>query len=358
MGGLSVYALICFVAALFGLVIFAGWPLAVVAHEAGHVLAARLAGLRTYRVDIGQGAPRFVRNVRGVHLVVHRDIFEGSHTWVAADHTEGWRWRRTLTCVGGPLTNILICVALVAAAWRFDNIFLTLVLGLVACPHGIVVALELLPFARVPPTDAVQIWRVLTRSDASISQDVNEALAFELRDLFQSGRGEEARARSVHLVTLEPENFMANVAVGEFDFEAGRWASAAVHLRRAVADPEFDELSTESRALLLHHLASALTFGDDPAGFTEALVAAEAALALTPDDLLVLTTCGMARVRAGHVDEGVALLERVWEASHDCVPDSREASARSLAACALWLACLRRDDQEGADRWCAIANGA
>lgn len=217
-------------------------------------------------------------------------------------------------------------------------------------------ALELLPFARVPPTDVVQIWRVLTSSDASIIQDVNESLASELRHLFQSGRSEEARARSVHLLAMVPDDFIANVAVGEFAFQACDWAAAAVHLRRAVAAPELDELSTESRALLLDHLASALTLGGDAASVTEALVAAEAALALTPDDLQVLTTCGMARVRAGHVDDGVALLERVWQASHGCVLGSREAAARSLAACALWLACLLREDEEGAARWSAVAN--
>ncbi|MCA9793182.1 MAG: M50 family metallopeptidase [Candidatus Eremiobacteraeota bacterium] len=90
--------------------------LASMAHEAAHWLVARLLGYDIVGVTLGQGRPLFTRAFRFVVFQL-RMFPVGGKVLLQPTTMEGYRWKRTLIYLAGPLSNLLLA----AASWPHLN---------------------------------------------------------------------------------------------------------------------------------------------------------------------------------------------------------------------------------------------
>ncbi|WP_165190929.1 site-2 protease family protein [Caulobacter soli] len=88
-------------------------PLAILIHEAGHVLAAKTVGFDVVEARVGRGPVTLARRAWGVRWTVHRYAALGGLTLFVPPEGAS-RWRRAVSYLGGALANL--AAASVAAA--------------------------------------------------------------------------------------------------------------------------------------------------------------------------------------------------------------------------------------------------
>ena len=91
-----------------------GPPCAVLLHELGHALAARAAGVDVVRFQLGVGELRWRRHALGAEWALARRL-TGASIVVCPRRVAGWRRRRILIAVAGPL--YLGRIALAKLTW-------------------------------------------------------------------------------------------------------------------------------------------------------------------------------------------------------------------------------------------------
>jgi hypothetical protein len=290
-----------YAALLGGLV---GFPVMLLVHECGHAVAARLAGFRVNRVELGSGPVRFRGRWRGTWIVIGRRL-RGGRTVGARDEEAGWRWRYAVFCLGGGLANACVSAAAFQGMRLAESEPIALLAAMLGTANAIGV-LNLLPFqGRVLPSDGRQIRTILTADAAFVRRQWLGGLELEVEWHWKAGRQEEARLRAESLLLRAPTSLVANVILARWLWGQGRWGECLARCRvargaLAVGAPRPPKIQAE----VLHGLARAALRTGDPAVVAEAVEAAEAARALTPDRVGLAETCAEARRRSEAVGTG------------------------------------------------------
>jgi hypothetical protein len=91
--------------------------ISIIPHEVGHAAASLLTGMEIFRIRFGTGRRLWHAFVRGV-LIEVRAIPTSGSVQTASVNVDGWRWRRFVFVVAGPMANIVLCLT---AIWMIGG---------------------------------------------------------------------------------------------------------------------------------------------------------------------------------------------------------------------------------------------
>jgi tetratricopeptide (TPR) repeat protein len=313
------------------------WP-----HEAGHVVAAWLLGLRVFGVVIGRGPVLLATKRWGTRLEVRASLDRGV-TWVGHRSTRFFRLRHCLMVLAGPLVNALLAVALAwpgmpahpersrpRGVWLFPR-------HLFAAANLVVMAGNLLPYKfrvvdGIVPSDGLQLCTTPFFSRATVEREHARYFAMEGDQCLLDGQLAQALQWYRRGLERYPDSPPNGLGVGYALLGAREYAEAWQHLTpllsRPGLEPPLRALAADARAsaalgvLVGRRGVRRAAPGDGP-GDDDLLREAEqdcqealrhADRVTPPLRWSFRGTYGCILIEQGKADEGAALLERVFEA--------------------------------------------
>ena len=157
-------------------VVIAAQPMLVI-HEFGHLIMARLMGMRIFEFNIGSGRILWERKIRGIHFTLRCVPLSGHVNHLVSDATT--RFSLFAFIAGGPLANLL--AAGVIYLWSNANLadyFTEPSLAAVLILANLWIAIEsLLPIpdrsatSIARGTDGWQLWRIARGKPTSLQPD-------------------------------------------------------------------------------------------------------------------------------------------------------------------------------------------
>ena len=216
--------------------------LVVAFHEVGHALGGRLADY--HLVYLVVGPLRLGREVNGWRLRFLKDrLFAfGGWAYSVPKRRDGWRWRRSLFILGGPLASLLLALAVVGLRFAWHDMIIWPPLALTT--HFLsFAAIAILPFSLIPMVIRGQ------RNDALILIDTlrlrgelarrQQALTWLIAEAFQGKRSRETDT-AVLTELLYPadgshEELMGSIWGYYYEMDRQQYRRAAAYLDRALA---------------------------------------------------------------------------------------------------------------------------
>lgn len=308
--------------------------LSTILHELGHILAARLVGLRVFGIEIGYG--RIIADFRfaGLRWQFRGLPFGGSaHAYQRS--TNFYRLKDTLFILGGPATNALLVVFL-AATREQEGLFPRFTEGLAPQNMLLLANAALLIYSLVPtkvrssygeiPNDALLLWQTWRQPKEAIK---------ELPVYWYWGEAEECRLKRAHAQAhrwldegskVFPDNFVLESQRAVVLSDQGQHRSSlrlwVILLARYKPYPNI-------RPTLLNNIAYAALLSREPGLLATADLASRQALELMPWVPHHKGTRGAVLVKLGCHEEGLRLLHQAFQLH-------KERADRAICAC--WLA--------------------
>lgn len=228
-------------------------------HELGHLGAAKLLGMDLYAIQIGGGPRWWGRRLAGGLRVEWRAWISGAFVWVLTREEAGYRRRRWLFVLGGPLAHALVCGALGWAWWHgapaggsIDD--LPSLAGAVQFEllgfAGLSLVLSLLPHrvaAGGSPawSDGYQLCSIPRATSEAVREKVIASTLYHAEARWAGGRGPEAGRLVRELLARYPGHGENCPIEARLLRHEGRYAEAARLLGQGL---ERADLSGERRA--------------------------------------------------------------------------------------------------------------
>ena len=300
------------------------------AHEAGHLLGARAAGLRLSRVDVGIG-PRVARWKIGAVRIQLRAQPNRSATYFGGDRATHVGWRLLAAIAGGPLAT----AALFGLAWLVGG---GLTLADAMLPARAFASrfapVELLAFANLwllgfnlfprPTNDGAALLNLWLVPPDRRRDLLFAAHLLESDELAADGRIDEGRRVVERALDAHPGSWSLRCCLAVRLLDGGELERARAELAGLVETAPHARAAAIARGLLawtLHRMRR-------PDDLAEADALSAAAYAALESDPWVATTRGSILVWLGRFAEALPILERA-HLSH------RTAQGRALSACGL-----------------------
>jgi tetratricopeptide (TPR) repeat protein len=341
--------------------------LIIVPHEAGHALAARLVGLRVFRVIIGQGPILWSCRLGRMHLEIRTQQTAG-FTVIGHPTVRWFRLCSFLMILAGPLVNlVLLLVALWAlpssggvpdlfAGWPGPLLpftFLAAIAFLVLV--GLFPWLTTVNGQRVP-SDGLQLLLIPFLSRQAIEQAHAHYFVLEANECLEAGRPADALRWYERGLEHYPADPMNAYGVASVLFKTNELARArqyaAERLKRQDLPPLYQALYEDLAAtVILHLIFAAWDHGMAAAPETEELLQQaeeHCHRALIHEAQLAPETCcsmygtlGCIFIEGGKLEEGEVLLRKSL---------ARLESPQDRAYCYSYLAvaAARRGEQDKA----------
>jgi Tfp pilus assembly protein PilF len=314
--------------------------LSVLAHELGHVVASRAAGLDAYVLMVGAGPSLFRRQVAG--LAVDIGVFPaGGLTMIrSAENRSRPKWRLFVSLLGGPLVTLAALLSgrllfpsqwhdFLAArdAWFHPGPALVLI-------NGWLLVTLLMP---VPPpegsvaSDIFQILGLPGMKQARVEAFFKVGAAADMTRNMVLEQYDAAFAAGLQASQADPSNWVVRFQLATLLLLDSRHQDAATEYTKLLAEPALmsQDMPKFARALVLNNYAWALYMLDDPAHLPAADHASAQAIELTPQYPSVIGTRGSILVALGHFAEGKTLLTRSYQKHRD--PHSRASNLAAMA---------------------------
>ncbi|MFO7537653.1 MAG: M50 family metallopeptidase [Chloroflexota bacterium] len=215
---------------------------AVALHEVGHALGGKVAGY--HLVFLIVGPLRLGREIGGWRLrLLPQNIFSFSG-WAYSVPTQrdGWRWRRLLFILGGPLASLLLAFAVIGLRLIWQDAVISPSVAL-ALHFMTFAAIAVLPFSIIP-----LVIRGI-RNDALLFIDTlrihgeqarrQQALAWLLAQAFQGKRSRDTDtavlSEALYPADGSPEESLASIWGYYHELDRQRPYQAAAYLDRALS---------------------------------------------------------------------------------------------------------------------------
>jgi len=216
--------------------------IAVALHELGHAAGGKLAGYHLVYLIVGP--LRLGREIDGwrLRLLSGRLFSFGGWAYGVQSHRDGWRWRRVLFILGGPVASLLLAILIIGLRlyWRDE---------MLAAPLGLFIhfmsfaAIGILPFSWIPMSirglrnDALVLIDTLRlRGDRARRQ---QALAWLIAEAFRGKRSREVDtavlAEALYPSDGSHEELLASIWGYYYGMDCQRPRQAADYLDRALA---------------------------------------------------------------------------------------------------------------------------
>lgn len=295
------------------------WAPALVIHECGHALVAKLVGWRVTQMVLGMG-PELVRFRVGETQVVVRALLVEGYVTPAPKRPGSARLANALVYLGGPGAELL-AAALIALAWGWDPFFvrsddyallasqcaaLALTIGAVTnlIPHSLAGA----------PNDGLGILMSAALTPHHFDYRLALPAEREVERALHAGKLGAAREVAMREAAQHPENahlamLAARVVAAEGDTEA---AIAQLEALRETA-PRHPLVEAE----LLHTAALIALGSGDPELLGRALQAVRSAIEARGPAASYQATLGALLFEQGRMDEAFDALQLAYKGTRD-----------------------------------------
>jgi len=338
---------LCLHALLYFAVVALGLFASILLHELGHAIAAWLGNWTVFRFRVGAGAEWCRFKVRDTEVSFGAWPFSGFVLAVAKTPTF-FRTKRLLFLLAGPAVDVILLAVFWRLSamqyprslnWLFSAILLVLFFQLSMFCGSIFPRLARIE-GRIIPNDMLQIWGALTtnRTDAH-NQFVGHVFAAARTYL---ERGQTARAQAtVEDAPIKPANWRlldARILWIHLLLLLERKEQAQQVKRNLL---EISNSVNATRVEILDGLACLPIFYGHDDMLEEALGYINEAISEAPDEITLKGSKSSLLIELGRVDEGLNLLETVFESTQ---------SENDRAICSYYraLAASRLGDQQRA----------
>jgi hypothetical protein len=332
---------------LFAPALLAFFWLCVVPHELAHALAARLLGLRVFRIFIGSWGPVVWRqSIFGIEICV-TPIPSGGLTLVGAPTLRFVRWRWALMVAAGPLANGLLAVAALClrpGVWGESLVvpfatanFLLVIVSLFPWRHATA-------FGQFASDGLVLLSSPFTSRDTLLKRHIyyfaQEGMEQIQRKNYRAAIDWAERGLREYPADNTISGVLGVAQLGLEDFPAAR--------KTFIDCLESCGENLEQRALFLNNVGWTDLFMGNPSLFEEADRYSAEAFRIAPWVSWIQGTRGMVLVEFDHFDEGIDLLKKALARNPD--PQSKASNA-----CCLAIAFARKCDQDKSRHYLAQA---
>ncbi|MBT1689847.1 site-2 protease family protein [Dawidia soli] len=335
----------------FGLYVLA-LKLAVIIHEAGHLVFARLAGGKPIRMVLGMGVHElYRRHVRGVDIIIHKNFRGG---YAQASFTTGSHLKLRYACymAGGALGNLVVAAVFLALGgpprWPHETSFYVDLSSIIITSNVLLAVGSLVPFmtnvqGRRVPTDGLYLLKLpfIARKDVKFNADADA--------LYDIHRRIEAREYTEALPLLQaylekhPTEHIQQLTrallllkTGQFDASL----SLTLQLREHLHEKAFKPFT----GLFYNLLAWTYLVHDN---IEQADIHSALAIQAVPGDINFRSTRGAVLIEKGKIGEGVPSLLQSMDFEY-------VNNATLSAAIHLLLACHRKGDLITRDKYHAF----
>jgi tetratricopeptide (TPR) repeat protein len=345
----------------FGLLAFASslisswlvWIGSVLAHELGHVVGARAAGLRPFLMVVGGGPSLVLRDVGGVAIDV--GVLPGNGlTMLSSGAVEPrLKWRLFVAYASGPLvTSLLLALGLLAfaeqwAAYREDIDDWLHPGPVLVIVNGLLLFTSIVPLPRgsdlgTPRNDFLQLVKLPSLEPQALEGLVKVAQSAPVWRFFQLRRYQAAYDEARRVLAEHPDNWVVRLHLADMSIFARRYEDAAREYGALLDEPALSRKGVPPVAAAF--VANNYAWANYMQGGDRALAAADTASAkavgLLPKHPSIVGTRGAILVARGELREGRELLERARKGHRDARSRASNFACLGLAA----LAEARSDD--------------
>lgn len=316
--------------------------LTILPHELGHAFAARLMGLRVFKLFIGFGQPIFTKNLFGFETEF-RVIPLGGVTLAAHQDKNRFRLKQLGYIFAGPLVSLLLGLSVLffvpfQELWHFGKIEHGLALGQVFFFANLfILAITLWPHQVLTPagkisSDGKLLWETLFLKQKT--KDDNHAARFALEGMTFHRKGQIAEA----LIWIEkgrelyPDNVLLLNLFGIILLESKQYEKARDCFVKILAHADNTPVV---RGLFLNNIAYVDALLGDSNLLTEADDYSQKALAILGWHPSIRGTRGTVLLGLGNVEQAIPLLRGAMN-EHDT------ASNKAQNACFISIAEAQR----------------
>jgi hypothetical protein len=238
--------------------------LALLLHELGHLLTARLLGLEVSLMTLGVGPRVWGGNIMGTHVRIHAWPLAGL-TYIGSRSLRFLRLRAWLTTLMGPGTNCLLVVAAVAFWDPLTRKFGANIVILWMIFNGLYAVMNLGPARSriagvLQRTDGFQLLQIPLRKSADLAVYLSTTALIGAMQLFQDQDYEGARRACLQGLERLPSDPTLNLVLSACQVNLGDYEVA-----RAALEPLLNAavtLSPDLRAAVENNLALSLWLRD------------------------------------------------------------------------------------------------
>lgn len=360
-------------------------------HELGHAVAARIVGIKVWRIALGTGPEQVRFQFLGFPWEIHRNLI-GGIVWLSQTDSNFTRWRKLFFFVGGPGANFLLAgfSALMISSppgWGLEALrdginpfwclfwcnilsgtinliprrFQLAATGKMINNDGLAIFNLLFrpQLADVEKNAVKQIIRARSKqsagAQATFSGDNSKPtpeslvrvaiLTQESRHAIQARDYELARKFVNQGLAIIPDSFSLLNLHGWIEFLTGNISAAKMEATKLLARPN---LTTHERAFACNSLAYILAIIGDPADMPQADALSSEALTAMPWEIAFISTRGAVLVAMGRYAEGDKLLR-------ESIPEAESLSSAAEILCFLARSAAKQGHQSKAEALLAQA---
>jgi hypothetical protein len=340
-------------AVLGGVWLWSALLLSVVAHELGHVLGARAAGLRPFILVAGGGPSLLLREVAGVAVDLGMLPGNGLTLMATSDLGPRVKWRLFVAYASGPVVSALLFAASLfgfPAEWEGFSDGGDPSIGPIPAlvlANGLLLFTSIVPLPRgneigTPRNDLLQIFKLPSLKGSTLAALARADRAATTSRLFQLRQYRAAYEEGRRCLANKPQDWPVQLQLAEMLLFARRYPEAAREYAAVLAEPAFIAECSEPIGVAL--LNNNCAWADFMHGSQEALEAADStslkAITAFPKNPHFLGTRGAVLVASGRVEKGRALLNQALSLHRDA------RSRASVLACLALAAAVTAQDSE------------
>ncbi|HEX3046879.1 MAG TPA: site-2 protease family protein [Bacillota bacterium] len=307
---------------------------AVIFHEIGHALVARIIGLKVHFVIIGSGKPWFKFKLGKTEIDIRSQPFSG-FTGPAFTSIKGARYKRFLISGAGPFMNLVLAIlpfflAIKEFIWwiSFWNPYLPLQMFILVNLYSFIMAMwprtHNTPLGRMP-NDGKSLLMIPTMSQSTIEGWLTVNFSLEAKKLREAEDFQAAERVVREGLAKFPDNptNLNDLALIYLETSQYHEALTILHalMKRVDAEPSMIHI-------FANNIAWTNLLTGDPELLDEADRLSEEAYRFHPRMPSIMNTRGWVLITRGRVEDGIFLLQSGFDRTHDL-------QAKAVVACCL-----------------------
>jgi hypothetical protein len=286
---------------------------AVIIHETGHLVAAKMAGGNPRRIVLGKGHEVYRKNIFGISVIINSK-FRGGHAWASFDNLKFLKLRYAFYVLGGMAANIVVALFIYITfdfGINLDDprdqisivIAFTFFLANVLMLFNLIPAHATIQGIRVP-TDGLALFHLPFKKVKEVRQTLDNNLLIDGHEFLDKKEYEKALTIFTDYLTRYPETKILSLNIAHIFLKTGDPLKSVTESSRLLKEID-DKMLKPYSGVIYNHLAwTHLVLNDiEQADHFSALAIEE-----MPADQNIQGTRGSVLVEKGMTDRGMSLL--------------------------------------------------
>jgi tetratricopeptide (TPR) repeat protein len=286
---------------------------AVIIHEIGHLLAAKMAGGIPRRVVLGRGHEIYRTKIFNITVIIFSK-FRGGFAWASFENMSFLKLRYGFFVVGGVMLNVFVALIIyLLFDFGFDlnsrKDHVSLVIPFTFFLANALMLFNLIPahniFGRRTPTDGLALIQLPFKKINLIRRTLDDNLLMDGHEYLERKEFEKALAIFTDYIDKYPDTKILSVSIAHTLLKTGQVSKAIEESTKLLNDINNDKAIYSYAGVIYNQVAWLYLVQGD---IQQADHYSQLALSSNPDDQNFQGTRGSVLVEQGHTDQGMYLL--------------------------------------------------